>query len=194
MYEVGEWCPKTSDSNEREESMIRRENQQMPSLSEVIRILSVSPYSDDHSTLDLILRESAGENSLTSTWELARASTLSSALSLLRRLPCRVAICERDLPLGSWKDLLEYAQLLSNPPRIIVASRIADEYLWAEALNLGAHDVLAKPFDRKEALHVINSASIEWWHQYGSNIPAAQRMRIPHDSNRAVLLDSNRDF
>jgi DNA-binding NarL/FixJ family response regulator len=188
MYEVGEQCPKTSDSNEREEFMIRRENQQTPPLSEVIRILSVSPYSDDHSTLNLFLRESAVENSLAPTWELATASTLSSALSLLRRLPCRVAICERDLPLGSWKDLLEYAQLLGNPPRIIVASRLADEYLWAEALNLGAHDVLAKPFDRKETLHVINSASIQWWHQYGSNIPAAQQMRRLLDSDRAKTV------
>ena len=31
-------------------------------------------------------------------------------------------------------------------PLVIVASHLADDQLWAEALNLGAHDVLAKPF------------------------------------------------
>jgi len=36
-----------------------------------------------------------------------------------------------------------------------VTSRLADERLWAEALNLGAYDVLAKPFDSTEAMRVV---------------------------------------
>ena len=61
-----------------------------------------------------------------------------------------MVICERDLQQGSWKDLLEHTQRVANPPFMIVASLHADDYLWAEALNLGAYDVLAKPFDRTE--------------------------------------------
>ena len=41
---------------------------------------------------------------------------------------------------------------------MIVTSRLADERLWAEALNLGAYDVLAKPFDRTEAMRVVAAA------------------------------------
>jgi len=51
---------------------------------------------------------------------------------------------------------------LSDPPLLIVASRLADEYLWAEALNLGAYDVLAKPFDADEVVRVLRSA---WFHK-----------------------------
>jgi len=51
---------------------------------------------------------------------------------------------------------------LPDPPLLIVASRLADEYLWAEALNPGAYDVLAKPFDAEEVIRVLRSA---WFHK-----------------------------
>jgi DNA-binding response OmpR family regulator len=61
-----------------------------------------------------------------------------------------VVVCERDLPPGSWKDVLEQVTILSDPPSLIVTSRLADERLWAEALNLGAYDVLAKPLTERK--------------------------------------------
>ena len=45
---------------------------------------------------------------------------------------------------------------------LIVTSRLADEYLWAEALNLGAYDMLAKPFDASEVVRVLGSAWRHW--------------------------------
>jgi hypothetical protein len=41
---------------------------------------------------------------------------------------------------------------------LVVASRLADERLWAEVLNLGGHDVLAMPFDAHEVRRVMESA------------------------------------
>ena|ERR1035441_5587617 len=55
---------------------------------------------------------------------------------------------------GSWTQLLDEIRLLSIPPFLIVTSRVADDYLWAEALNLGAYDVLAKPLDRTEVTRI----------------------------------------
>jgi len=48
---------------------------------------------------------------------------------------------------------------------LIVASRLADDRLWAEALNLGAWDVLAKPFDRREVFRSVKSAWQHWHDQ-----------------------------
>ena len=42
----------------------------------------------------------------------------------------------------------------------------ADERLWAEALNLGAYDVLAKPFDRTEVMRVVSMAWMHWSARY----------------------------
>jgi len=46
---------------------------------------------------------------------------------------------------------------------LIVVSSAADARLWAEALNLGAWDVLEKPLDRRE---VIRSVKSGWQHRY----------------------------
>jgi DNA-binding response OmpR family regulator len=45
---------------------------------------------------------------------------------------------------------------------LIVTSRLADEQLWAEALNLGAHDVLAKPYDHREVTWALYAAWQRW--------------------------------
>jgi DNA-binding response OmpR family regulator len=63
---------------------------------------------------------------------------------------------------GGWKDLLESTQSLSNPPLLIVTSRHADERLWAEALNFGAYDVIAKPFYPIEVIRIVSLACLRW--------------------------------
>ena len=47
---------------------------------------------------------------------------------------------------------------MAEPPVVIVTSRIADDSLWAEVLNLGGYDVLAKPFREAELIWALESA------------------------------------
>jgi FixJ family two-component response regulator len=51
---------------------------------------------------------------------------------------------------------------LPNAPSLIVVSKLADDRLWAEALNLGAWDVLAKPFNHIEVIRSVKSAWQHW--------------------------------
>jgi hypothetical protein len=74
-----------------------------------------------------------------------------------------VIVCECDFRGGNWKLLLDKVRMLPRPPRLIVASRFADERLWAEVLNLGGHDVLATPFDADE-VHRVVSYAVDSWH------------------------------
>lgn len=85
--------------------------------------------------------------------------------------------CERDLAPGAWKDMLDEAFALPQSPCVIVTSRLADEYLWAEALNVGAYDVLAKPFEREEVVRIVSLASRSWHdrHLRGS-VPKTPRL------------------
>jgi DNA-binding response OmpR family regulator len=99
------------------------------------------------------------------TFTVKSCTTLAAALSALAKRKFEVVVCERDLQPGSWKDVLEQAVILPDPPPLIVTSRLADEHLWAEALNLGAYDVLAKPFDRMETIRVVDAA----WRAFGSS-------------------------
>jgi DNA-binding response OmpR family regulator len=125
-------------------------------------VLSVSPIPDDHVYLKQILHYSGWSLPSDSRWELNESLTLTSAVSVLRQQPIPVVICESDLQPGTWREMLEQVGCLPSPPLLIVSSRLADERLWAEALNLGAYDVLAKPFDKSEVIRTVTSAWLHW--------------------------------
>ena len=129
----------------------------------VVTVLCVSPLAEDDFSLQAVFNHSK--------WELYKADGLASALAVMRRWEIGVVICERDLSHGlTWIDLLEEVRFLRNAPSFIVASRLADERLWAEALNLGAYDVLAKPFEHKELVRSVSMAWLHWHHQH--EVPA----------------------
>jgi DNA-binding response OmpR family regulator len=67
---------------------------------------------------------------------------------------------------GTWTQLLDEIRLLAIPPILVVTCRVADDHLWAEGLNIGAYDVLAKPLDRTEVTRVLSSAWLHWQRQY----------------------------
>jgi two-component system, NtrC family, response regulator HupR/HoxA len=116
-------------------------------------VLAISPAREDHATLQGIFDDST---------EVLYADSLSSALAVLQEQSVAIVICEHDLGPHTWKHVLESFEDLSNPPKLIVASRVADEYLWSEALNLGAYDVLAKPFDVDEVVRTVDGARRPW--------------------------------
>jgi DNA-binding NtrC family response regulator len=128
----------------------------------IVPVLSVSPMEEDHFFLQDILNHLHGTLDPPRTFKVNSCATLASALLALRKRQFEVVVCERDLTPGSWKDVLEQVTILPDPPSLIVTSRLADERLWAEALNLGAYDVLAKPFDRTEAMRVVGAAWRAW--------------------------------
>ncbi len=116
-------------------------------------ILIISPHADDQASLRKIFRASP--------WHCRWASTAGDGLLALRSSPhgIPVVICEHNLPDGDWKCLLPEMVDVPSRPRLIVSSRLADEWLWAEVLNLGAFDLLVgSPFEPEEVLRVTESA------------------------------------
>ena len=116
-------------------------------------VLSISPDEADHSFLHRIMD---------SAWTLIEARTLLSGLRALRENRVPIVLCECDLRPGTWRDILAQTPDLPHRPHLIVTSRLADEVLWAEALNLGAYDVLAKPFEVQEVQRVAAMAWQNW--------------------------------
>ena len=125
--------------------------------------LLISPDEKDHEILKALFKQNS--------WTLHRADSVKSASALLNEIPASVVITERDLPVGNWKRVLRVIRRLPKAPLLIVISRLADNCLWAEALNLGAYDVLAKPLDQTETLRVLTSAWIH--HKHASKIGSA---------------------
>lgn len=128
----------------------------------IIPILSVSPVEADHVQLDRILQAADWTPYTESKWLLRRAFTLESGLAELRRERLIAVVSADHLPPGSWKRMLAELLEMAESPLLILTSRLADESLWAEALNLGAHDVLAKPLQAQEVTRVLGWAWLHW--------------------------------
>jgi DNA-binding response OmpR family regulator len=101
-------------------------------------------------------------------WTLHAAATRRDALRVMARFQPAAAIAEADLPDGSWRDMLADLQPLALAPRLIVTSRLADDRLWVEVLNLGGYDVLAQPFRASEVIRVVSLAWRSWMKECGA--------------------------
>jgi hypothetical protein len=93
------------------------------------------------------------------------------------QLEIPVVICQDSLPDGDWKLLLAGFDRVEARPSLIVSSRLADDRLWAEVLNLGAFDLLlGAPFEPEEVLRVTESAC---WARNKPARPRTVRRREP---------------
>jgi DNA-binding response OmpR family regulator len=95
-------------------------------------------------------------------WEMRVVHTVEEGLQELGMAPASVVICDAGLPDGSWRDILQHTDLQTPRPAVIVASNGPDDCLWAEALNCGAYDILAWPFEAQEVYNVITAAWRRW--------------------------------
>ena len=122
---------------------------------ENISILVATPHPDDINSLRHILNHRE--------WTLSLCTSAQEAVEHATQRRTAILICERDLPDGTWKDVLQRIESMVDPPMILVVSIHADESLWAEVLNLGGYDVLLKPFDCSEVTRVVGMASRQWF-------------------------------
>jgi DNA-binding NtrC family response regulator len=116
----------------------------------------------DQAALKKILRGFQSPHAPAFTWHVQPEPSIQAVLAAIEREPIAIVICDRDWAADDWKSLLDHFARLSRPPMLIVTSRLADDRLWAEALNLGAYDVIAKPFEASEVVRIAGLACAHW--------------------------------
>jgi DNA-binding NtrC family response regulator len=84
--------------------------------------------------------------------------TLQQAHAKLQQDDYGVILTEAALPDGDWPDALHLARQFPHEPEVIVTDPQADARFWAEALNLGAYDLLAQPFYEPEVRRILYNA------------------------------------
>jgi CheY-like chemotaxis protein len=141
------------------ESPTGKTSRRGPEDSPQIRALSISKHAEDHATLRRLL---SGLH-----WVVKTAANCRQAVRQMSQEQISVIFCESLLEDGTWKSVLGHIRRDAHPPLLVVTSRVADEHLWAEVLNLGGYDVLAKPFSPEEVRHVCTTASL-WLMQLAS--------------------------
>lgn len=69
-----------------------------------------------------------------------------------------VVLCDERFPGGGWRNIKKIMEFVEKPPKLIVCSLTADEGIWADVLQEGVYDLLAKPFDAEEVRRVVGMA------------------------------------
>lgn len=136
-----------------------------PGPEKVVKVLAVTEVEEDHAWLSEIFNHS--------NWKILHARNCRDALRMLESCRVAVVISDCSLPDGNWQQLLNALSQMAEQPLLVVASLHADDRLWAEVLNLGGYDVLAKPFDRTEVARSVSTAWLQWKHRAVAHDSAA---------------------
>jgi len=115
------------------------------------RILCISGHLEDARQLSQMLQALPLVVDHVGTLLLARAQ--------LRKQDYDVVLTEATLPDGNWLDVLHLVRETPREIKVVVTDPQADAHLWAQALNLGAYDLLAQPFLETEVRRRIANAS-----------------------------------
>jgi DNA-binding NtrC family response regulator len=126
----------------------------IPNVPKKVEVLAVS---GDETELDNLRCLFAG-----SSWGFRTAHTLTEAREWLSRNETPVVLCDSSFPHGDWKELLRLTMEMAHSPCLVVVSRLADNRLWSEVLNLGGYDVLALPVKRAEVFRTVSGAWRSW--------------------------------
>ena len=89
---------------------------------------------------------------------LEHVPSLQQARNRLHHQEYEVILTEAALPDGKWQDVLHLVRECPYETEVIVTDRQADACFWAEALNLGAYDLLAHPFYEPEVRRILYNA------------------------------------
>jgi DNA-binding NtrC family response regulator len=90
--------------------------------------------------------------------KLEHVPSLEHARARLRLQEYDVILTEAALPDGKWLDVLHLVRECPRETEVIVTDPQADARFWAEALNLGAYDLLAQPFHEPEVRRILYNA------------------------------------
>ena len=116
-------------------------------------LMAVLPGREDRAALQRIIGPCR--------WDPQWTGTCGEAIDVFRRARPAIVICDRDLADGDWRQLWDILGRVPKPPMFIVTSRLADDALWAEVLNVGGYDLLLKPFRAEEVIRMVHSAAME---------------------------------
>lgn len=101
-----------------------------------------------------------------SDWRVVCKPSWADGLGFLLNNHVAVAVCEQNLPDGSWRDVAGALDSIPEAPALIVISD--DDFVPSEALAAGSFDVLQRPLKESDALWTIASAWHDWMSRHES--------------------------
>jgi DNA-binding response OmpR family regulator len=118
--------------------------------SEPIKLLLITP--DD----DLYL--SVHKVAMHCEWDLQRVQDVEQSLHTLDAFPARLVIYDWTPERDDWRFAIDRLSARQNHPCILLASRVIDEYLWAELVTHGGFDIIHRSADPEQLIRAVRFA------------------------------------
>jgi DNA-binding NtrC family response regulator len=132
-------------------------------MTEPVSILAVTRDAEDWKALETI---AGNEN-----WLLFWAHNAARAHELIRRYRVQIVICDRDLAGEDWREIIGSFSNIYPPVCTLLASEVADEYLWREVVHHKGFEIVTKPFDAEKVIRTVRFA---WnWRGWVRDHPAS---------------------
>lgn len=93
-------------------------------------------------------------------WTFTLAPSAATAAALAPSGPTTIVL-DRDLPDEDWRHALPRLAALPHTACLLLASAVADEYLWQEVSRHGGDDLLAKPWQSAELRRLVAFAAAQ---------------------------------
>lgn len=107
-------------------------------------------------------------------WRLRLTASSREAEAALPARGGAVVIFDRDLPGEDWRLVLPRLARLPQAGCVLLASPVADDYLWQEVIRHHGHDVLPKPFQAAVVARIVSAWT---WRGAAAADAAADRSR-----------------
>ncbi|HWF11219.1 MAG TPA: hypothetical protein VG297_22270 [Bryobacteraceae bacterium] len=91
-------------------------------------------------------------------WRIGRAQSIDEIQKQIGRPPTPIVIYERDLAGGDWRAGLMKLHQTTIKPCVLLASRVADEYLWQEVVRNHGYDILPKTAPDEKLIRLLKFA------------------------------------
>jgi DNA-binding NtrC family response regulator len=120
-------------------------------MTERITALLVHQNSETLTTLKLALERQG--------MRILQAGSQAVAKRMLGGLnPAPLVFTDTQLPDGTWADILAIAEKAKRPVNVIVVARLVNTRFYVEAIETGAFDFIAPPFNATDLAYVVRSA------------------------------------
>jgi hypothetical protein len=91
-------------------------------------------------------------------WQIARAKSVNEVEEQFSSAPVPIVVYERDWEGGDWRTGLTKLHQIPAKPCVLLASRVADEYLWQEVVLHHGYDILPKTAPDEKLIRLLKFA------------------------------------